>query len=1799
MYSIYIKNYLDASGSEVKTEKLLYSIPFHEEEPNVLLQPVVKTEMGKTGTFEFGVYPEHPCYSVWMQMKTIMRVEYDGKHLFRGRVLTVDNSPLTGERKIHLEGDMAFLLDSIQEATEEKDRKEIELAEYLEDLMDVHNTQMRESGEEDKVILLGEVPGKYTSATENSQRVTGKKKKYGNNSMVKTMNALESLLKECGGCFRTRYVNGVCYLDWLDNWFEKDTNQQPIEVGSNVIDLSTASEVENIFTALIPVGSSKGKPLYITDYKTDVHGENNRILVPQIIGEFTDAELNRGYHTKAIYQNAVAQYGVIYRTEKFEDADTPEKLWEYACKWIRDNYAGGIVSFDITAIDMHHIDQAEQQYMTGSRVPVRYPEWDSGTGGVVRREMELTIKSAQYNLHEPDQDTYAVGMWNNVIEHTGKSTSQGGGGGGAKNDENNDENARELDENQSLVERMAWSFVIDEKYNNNEYKAYQAAEPDGAKQGSVLKAAQVNLTSVMASSNPRGQFEFVKMGLSAKKGLTTIGTKLAEGFENFVNFAYPEHDNAWNVVAERVTDMFNYAALRGDAISSLTINSAEEFLELKGMKLTQEEINEIVGDLNQQWAEAETEADKNLIVDELLERVKTFQTVKIGNEEDEETGEVFGAQHFFNSEEETANIEGKTGTASFGRDGDEWLITINAPFTYIDADGNEVPVGPGNINAKDFYIPEVGSFKTRFAYIQNLLADYIYVKEKIVTPAITGAPDPDNPDQLKLSISADLIDFTASNTLRLAIGEDEDLQKAIIDVAKDHLTVDLTDEDLRSLLERTASYVRDTFIDDENRMTLISEMTASYIRDTFTTERYTAIYERTASYIRDTLTADQYTAIYERTASYIRDTLTDDQYKAVYERTASYLRDTIIDNDNKMSLISEKTASYIRDTLTTEDYQGIYERTASYIRDTLTADQYTGIYERTASYLRDEIRDDTNKLSLITEKTASYIRDEFRDDANKLSLITEKTASYIRDEFRDDENKMTSISERTASYLKDTFTAEDKEFTMELTASHYMYTFTDEDREHISDTTASYVKDSFSMSNYNAVYEKTASFIRDEFTAENYHAVYEETASYIHRELTAGDYKAIYDQTASYIKDSFSDQNYESVISRTASYLRNEFADNTNFARSVVEQSASYITNSVMSDDGVQSAIIQVVKDNVNIEVEDRTQIHMSMDDPTTSTQDMIKDNDVWIQSEGIIDWESAFDENVSWAEQPFDWSQLEGAVVKVWKDGEWKPVADNRVLATKADFDVTSTYARMTARNVERLEDTFRANYSEFRVSADIIIGIVKSELDTGEITQSIIEQTSSYIKSTITEGQLESIIEQTASYFRESLTDENLQHIVEETASYLKSSFVSDSARQILEEAASYVRRQFTTADHDSIISQTASYLKSLYYSDDNLKSGVVTQTASLLKTAYTDATDQGNTKSSVVTQTASMLKEEFWSDNKTYSSIVTKTAKNLQSEFTDNTNFARSISEQTASIIRSQVESEAYGTSITQLSNQIKMVVTQKDGKNTIDVAKITAAINDAGEGEALIYARKITLGDGVNAKVAINGKLDTIQLTGTLIESKLASLGLVTITNLGVTTVGAATANIATLNVAETNFTKSPFYAGSNWIGEVLTSRSGNVQIGLSATENEDGTVTLSLTNDGKDATFSHAATVKSEGWSGGRYEITLANNKKLVSPYINPHLILTEKVWAENKKSVTLKQKIVDRSGNNIIVCEDSEISTEDAFNAGAENADYSISHRDSGAASGSNYMIDPGKSMTFTLYIGGKYRTSFRVGARV
>lgn len=466
MFTISILNYENGNDPTNYTESVIQTIPSSGEGALKLISPVVKNEMGNAETFDFSIEGGTKFYDAFKQMKTYVTVKYDNDYIFSGRVLTVDTS-FYGTRRIRCEGALAFLGDTPVEGVEESKRKKVWTSEYVYNLLADHNYWV---GQGPRYMIMSEVPGNYSSLTSKNQQIKAEQRKYGSDSNSDTKSTLEDLRSYYGGYFRTRVAPGGIqnghYLDWMDHYFNpEDPSTATIELGKNIIDFSSVTEVDNIFTIIIPVGkrtvknsntttsktSSTSQNFYLDDYLLNIRNyeaydgrDTNRlakryISVPTITrGEiynlasldFTYDDLNSGYHSVEEYANATTQFGWIYKTVSFDTASTQEELFKQAMKWIKNNYSGAVTKFTIKAIDMHQIGENTRKIMVGDRVKIVYPITDE-SGKLSKATITLTCLSVSYDLYNPENNSYTFGKPANMLTKTygltktGKSVDKG------------------------------------------------------------------------------------------------------------------------------------------------------------------------------------------------------------------------------------------------------------------------------------------------------------------------------------------------------------------------------------------------------------------------------------------------------------------------------------------------------------------------------------------------------------------------------------------------------------------------------------------------------------------------------------------------------------------------------------------------------------------------------------------------------------------------------------------------------------------------------------------------------------------------------------------------------------------------------------------------------------------------------------------------------------------------------------------------------------------------------------------------------------------------------------------------------------------------------------------------------------------------------------------------------------------------------------------------------------------------------------------------------------------------------
>lgn len=782
----YIQNYM-LDGSLVTTETKFQEVPFSGDP--VIAEPKVKCEMGKAGSFEFKMERTSPYYNSLLQMKTLMRVTYFGTTIFRGRVLTIDKT-MYGSRTVHCEGDFAFLLDSYQIGTKEETRSKIGVLAYLNQIIDQHNSNM--SGEPAKQFVLGEVPGQYTSATKANQKVaipsSKSKQKFGDTSWNTSMDRLEDLLSNFGGYFRTRFVKGtdgepdVTYLDWYDRYYNATTNTQTIEIAKNIIDISGPTEVENLFTIVIPIGkSNSGENVYISDYWPIVkkgHSKVRWISVPELasVPLYSDAELNSDFHRKQDYLDARNKFGKIWKIVDFENANTPEKLFAYAKDWIKNNYMPELTQWSVGALDLKVVNSENQVLLCGDRVTLIHPEVD-------QTRNEMTIISVDYDLYNPEHNKYVIGYPSQQInasygvkakdaktkkvssksrKKSGITASPSPGINSPPNDAKDDIEKTKTRLRNIYVQKTEWGedILLD---NPTAFLTYKddGTEKDKKEAVSAIadfvkdieKTKKTKKAELLAEAITRGVSVddpqlLIDFTPSVKQKQTTWKAQTATKFVNTYGVPADEAEIILNETAGQshlaglVDDDGNwtdYAIQQGattwDPKMKETairvrgiLNGTENTQNSKYLSGAQDgTVSNLLNIGN--WSVTDGDGKTMDIGDSLFNAAEDGVNKSLSYLNGVFTGGILGNKKGFNLQSDNTQVDGNNGGIGLGKNGtmSGWDVALNKQITYT-ADGHTYTVPAHSLAAADMHFTaKYDSLRAELAVVDTLLADYAQI----------------------------------------------------------------------------------------------------------------------------------------------------------------------------------------------------------------------------------------------------------------------------------------------------------------------------------------------------------------------------------------------------------------------------------------------------------------------------------------------------------------------------------------------------------------------------------------------------------------------------------------------------------------------------------------------------------------------------------------------------------------------------------------------------------------------------------------------------------------------------------------------------------------------------------------------------------------------------------------------------------------------------------------------------------------------------------------------------------------
>lgn len=328
-----------------------------------LISPTCKTAVNKSGLLTFSVPLTHPHTDKIAKLDTVVTLWQDDAILFRGRALN-DEWDLRSTRKIEVEGELAYLNDSVQPLTVYHD---MTVAAYFAKLIELHNAQVDES----RRFTVGQVT--VTNSTDNV---------YRQSDYESTMDALQDkLLDRLGGYLVIRYgTDGTRYLDYLKEY--GNVNSQRITASTNLLDMLHTVRGEDVATAIIPLGAQLDED-----------------KVGTVTPRLTIAAANDG--KDYIYDaDAVAKWGWIYKVVVHDDITLAENLLRAGYADLEAaKYLQG--SIEVDAVDLHLVDSSVERIKLGDMILFSDP--GSAT------PISMLVSEIDLPVDEPGDATYTLG----------------------------------------------------------------------------------------------------------------------------------------------------------------------------------------------------------------------------------------------------------------------------------------------------------------------------------------------------------------------------------------------------------------------------------------------------------------------------------------------------------------------------------------------------------------------------------------------------------------------------------------------------------------------------------------------------------------------------------------------------------------------------------------------------------------------------------------------------------------------------------------------------------------------------------------------------------------------------------------------------------------------------------------------------------------------------------------------------------------------------------------------------------------------------------------------------------------------------------------------------------------------------------------------------------------------------------------------------------------------------------------------------------------------------------------------
>ena len=351
-------------------ETIINAVSTHIDAPRIT--GTIKLGINTIDSFTFNIYKNNQGYDLIKSLKTKIEVinTKTNKVEFKGRVLLpkqkMSNLGLF-TKTVVCESELGYLMDSTQRYGEYHN---VTVREFLEIIIEQHNKQVSE----DKQFKVGQV-----TVTDNNDSL------YRFIGYEKTFNTIQDkLIDRLGGELRIRYINGVRYLDYLEEIGSVSSTE--IRLAKNLVTLEEEKDPTSIITRLVPLGSKKTV--------IDDNGEET-----EIEERITIAEINNGLDYIDDIE-AMGEFGIIEDTVTFDDVNIVENLLRKGQEYLKSNnkirksYSITALDLSLIGLDINSIDLYNYYKVSNSLMNI---------------DEELRVIEKTIKIESPEDSTVQVG----------------------------------------------------------------------------------------------------------------------------------------------------------------------------------------------------------------------------------------------------------------------------------------------------------------------------------------------------------------------------------------------------------------------------------------------------------------------------------------------------------------------------------------------------------------------------------------------------------------------------------------------------------------------------------------------------------------------------------------------------------------------------------------------------------------------------------------------------------------------------------------------------------------------------------------------------------------------------------------------------------------------------------------------------------------------------------------------------------------------------------------------------------------------------------------------------------------------------------------------------------------------------------------------------------------------------------------------------------------------------------------------------------------------------------------------